>query len=443
MRRPTVMLTTTLNYDKTARLAVAFSNMNCKVAMLCPPGHWIRFVPQVGQVRYHALRPVRSLSMAIHALRPDFIIPCDDRAVQHLHRLHGDTSEPAIRATIEFSLGPVESFPYADARLDLLLLAKRQGVSIPDVQPVHSVADLRMWGDRQAFPWVLKTDGSWGGKGVRIVNSPAEAEKAFWKLNRPVDTLTVIGQAFLWLNFFWFAPWLARTRPSISVQSYITGTPANCAVAAWKGEVLAGVAVEAIVTETTTGPATVIRVVEGAAMLDAAGRMIRALRMTGLIGFDFVIEQATGQPYMIEMNPRTVPLCHLAFGENHDLAQALVKQLTGETRTLRAPIPRSDLIAHFPGIWQHDPTSPLLGQCYLDVPWDAPELLRALLQPESRLRQFTRRSGRRARQWCQQLAWSVSGLQKKRKTPPLTGDIALSAPNKVQPVRDGEIPLGS
>ena len=267
----------------------------------------------------------------------------------------------------------------------------------PDIQPVSGIVDLRSWGDRHAFPWVLKIDGSWGGNGVRIVNSLDEADKAFWHMSRPVDAVTAIGQALLHRNFFLLPPWLARTHPPVSVQSYIAGTPANCAVATWNGEVLAGVAVETVVTVSTTGPAAVVRVVEGTAMLDAASRLTRALRLTGLVGFDFMIEKTTGRPFVIEINPRSVPLSHIAFGENRDVAQALVRQLTGEPRTLRTPLPPHELIAYFPALWEQDPNSPFLVQGYHDVPWDEPDLLHALLRQEARWRRALRRYGRRFR----------------------------------------------
>lgn len=164
-------------------------------------------------------------------LQPDLIIPCDERAVQHLHRLFQETRDHDTRTGIERSIGAAENFHSIEARADLLLLAKQEGVLAPDIQPVFDIMDLRSWGDRHAFPWVLKIDGSWGGNGVRIVNSLDEADKAFWQMSRPVDAVTAIGQALLHRNFFLLPPWLARTRPTVSVQSYIAGTPANCAVA--------------------------------------------------------------------------------------------------------------------------------------------------------------------------------------------------------------------
>jgi hypothetical protein len=375
--------------------------------MLCPSGDLTRFTKRVWWRRnYHALAPLRCLGMAIKDLQPDLIIPCDERAVQHLHRLFRETRDHDTRAIIEGSIGAAENYHSIEARVDVLLLAKQEGVLAPDIQPVFDITDLRSWSDGHAFPWVLKIDGSWGGDGVRIVKSWDEAKAAFWHIRRPVDTVTAIGQALLYRNFFLLPPWLARTQPTVSVQSYIAGTPANCAVAAWRGEVLAGVAVETIVSVSNTGPAAAVRVVEGSDMLDAASRITRALRLTGLVGFDFIIERTTGRPYVIEINPRSVPLSHIAFGENRDVAQALVKKLTGDPRTLRASLPPHELIAYFPALWERDPNSPFLLQGYHDVPWDEPELLLALLRQEARWRGALQRYGRRFR-YLYQRAWST------------------------------------
>ena len=68
---------------------------------------------------------------------------------------------------------------------------------------------------------------------------------------------------------------LYRNRPAISLQEYVVGRPANRAVVCHRGEVLAGLSVEALQTSDATGPATVIRVLDSPEMSDAAARMLR------------------------------------------------------------------------------------------------------------------------------------------------------------------------
>ena len=62
-------------------------------------------------------------------------------------------------------------------------------------------------------------------------------------------------------------------------------------------------------------------------MADSAQRMVHALGLSGLCGLDFVIENSSGDAYLIEINPRATPVCHLALGAGHDLPAALLARL--------------------------------------------------------------------------------------------------------------------
>jgi len=46
-----------------------------------------------------------------------------------------------------------------------------------------------------------------------------------------------------------------------------------------------------------------------AEMIETVKRIVSALHLTGLIGFDFMIETGTGAAWVIEMNPRNTPVC--------------------------------------------------------------------------------------------------------------------------------------
>src|SRR5208283_1453997 len=103
--------------------------------------------------------------------------------------------------------------------------------------------------------------------------------------------------------------------PVISLQHYVRGVPANRATVCWQGEVLAGLSVEAVETNTETGFATVVRVVDLPEMADSARVLARTLGLSGFIGFDFIIEAATGRAVLLEMNPRPTQTCHLSFDD--------------------------------------------------------------------------------------------------------------------------------
>ena len=67
------------------------------------------------------------------------------------------------------------------------------------------------------------------------------------------------------------------------------------------------------------GPSTVIKVIDDAEMLAASGEMARRLRLTGLCGFDFVLEEETGRAHLVEVNPRATPTVHLLAAGGIDL----------------------------------------------------------------------------------------------------------------------------
>jgi hypothetical protein len=396
--RPTILLTTTLHLDKTARLAMAFCDVNCKVAVLCPPGHWARKLQCVWRCLYYsALRPLRSLEKAIKYSAPDFIVPCDDRAVRHIHMLYEKTDDPAVRERLGRSLGPPEMFAVTEARYDLLVLARQQGIPVPDAAVINSVSDLAAWHKDHPLPWVLKSDGSWAGMGVRVVTSLNDAVNAFKEMSSPVRAGKVIGEALFEWDFFWLRSWFRAERCIISVQQHIAGNAANCALACWEGEVLAAVAVEVVLTRSNNGPASVVRIIDGNEMIEAARQVVRACHMTGLVGFDFVLEAGTGTAFMVEMNPRAVPLCHIPLGPGRDLVQAMLEQITGVPRKPRIAATGQDLIIFFPGMSEEHPGSPLLTEGYHDVPWQEPAMLRELLKPEPQLRVWLRRNVRRLR----------------------------------------------
>ena len=387
-----VLLATTCHLASTARLAMAIAQAGGTVSAVYPGSHPLDAIrAPAHRIPYSAVHPLKSLQSAIDKAAPDVIIPCDERAVRHLHRLHATTRRPETRALIERSLGDPAGFQTATTRHDLLMLARSRSIPVPDSAPVASIEDLRELAEQRPFPWVIKADGSWAGLGVRVVGSLAEAETMYRRMNRPVAPYLVLREALVERDYFWAQPWLSQVRPAISVQSFIVGRPANCAVACWKGEVLAGIAVEVENAESATGPSTVVRIVESAQMLDAARGVVGALGMSGMVGFDFMIEDATGIPYLIEMNPRNTPITHIRLGADRDLVEALLARTAGRPQRTRSAVTEQDLVVFFPHTWKHDPNSPFLNRGFHDVPWEEPALVRELVKPEMRERYWAMR----------------------------------------------------
>jgi hypothetical protein len=385
---PRILLTDTNRWPCAARLAIGLSNLGCDVSAICPvPGHPLLKTRAVKKLyRYLPMRPVESLAAAIEASQPDIILPCDDRGVQHLHELYEraktlNSAGARVVALIERSLGAPSSFPIVSARYDLLETAREEGLLVPDTKLIDSFEDLRNWQSEQPFPWVLKADGTWGGRGVRVAENLQQAEHYFVELTKLPSSLHVFKRLVMSRDRFWVRPWWIGKKPHVIAQSHISGRPANCAVACWEGKMLAGIAVEVISAQGLRGPATVVRVVHNSEMLIFAERLARRLRLSGIFGLDFMIDNASETTYLIEMNPRSTPLSHLQLGKGADMVSAIWAQLSSQPLPDLPPITTNDLIAYFPQAWNSK--SEFLPTSFQDIPQGEPELVQELLDPWS------------------------------------------------------------
>ena len=193
------------------------------------------------------------------------------------------------------------------------------------------MAELRHKLDAFGLPAVLKIDRSWGGRCVAIVRTAAEAEHAFTRLRawpgipRAMKYLLIDRDATLVKHI------LGGQQNTVSLQKYVEGRPSNAAVACWQGKVLATVLVEVLAFDKPTGPATMVRVVTHAGMSTAIERMVKCLKLSGLCGFDFILQADGGGAQLIELDPRATPTCHLVSAEGQALGVALCGQLRGDT----------------------------------------------------------------------------------------------------------------
>lgn len=383
-----VLIAATTWWPAPARLACAFAATGLGVAALCPPGHPLRKVRAVGRLfPYAALRPVDALARAVVACAPDLLVPCDDRAAEHCAALHARGDE-ATRALVRRSMGAPESYRLFGSRHALLQAAMREGVRVPPTELARTAADADALG--LPLPWVVKSSGSWGGAGIRVVRDRTAAAAAIRALSRPLGAARALKRLVVNRDGFWIAPWLAGRTPEVVVQGFVAGTPANIAVACDRGEVLAAIAVRVLRTQGPIGPAAVAEVVEHPEMLAAARRLARRLNLSGLHGLDFMLD-AAGAAWLIEMNPRATQLCHIGGGAS--LAAALVGRLRGAPAPRAAPAPAGARVLFFPQAWRIDPASPLLRTAAHDVPWEEPALVEDLMLPPWPNR------GRLARAW--------------------------------------------
>src|SRR5436190_10119900 len=87
--QPRILITSTNWWPLAARLAAAFGASGAHVGVICPHGSPMLSVNSVREAfRYDALSPIQAVAGAIRATEPDLVVPCDERALAHLHALH-------------------------------------------------------------------------------------------------------------------------------------------------------------------------------------------------------------------------------------------------------------------------------------------------------------------------------------------------------------------
>ena len=136
----------------------------------------------------------------------------------------------------------------------------------------------------------------------------------------------------------------------------------------------------------SSGHATVLRLIENAEMSAAAVKMARRLNLSGVHGFDFMLEAQTGNAYLIEINPRSTQVGHLTLGLGRDIPAALFAAVSGQEVRPAPKVTEDDTIALFPQEWIRDPSSAFLQSAYHDVPWERPELIRACVSTRRKQR---------------------------------------------------------
>ncbi len=382
-KKPAILLAATDRWVPTARMAMALVNAGCSVDAVCPSGHPLAKTRVIDRMLdYNGLMPVRSIERAIRLTRPDLVIPCDDLAASHLHELYrrehtrsGASCE--VCTLIERSLGSAAGFEAVRSRSAFLQVAQEEGIRIPRTQVIENSGDLLNWIAQVGFPMVLKANGTSGGQGVKVVNTVEESERALRKLQAPPLAARALKRALVDRDLTLVWPSISRRRATVSAQAFVAGHEATSAIACWNGTVIASLHFEVIEKTGSTGHATVVRQIEHAEMSDAAVNVARRLKLSGLHGLDFMLEAETGKAYLIEINPRTTQVGHLALGPGHDLPAALFAAITGTKVQPVRKVTENDTIALFPQEWKRDAASPFLTSAYHDVPWEEPALVSA------------------------------------------------------------------
>ena len=381
IRAPKVLLMSAYRWPTTTRLALALCEAGLTVEALCPVDHSLAQVKFVSKVHpYSALNPLHSLRNAIAASKPDFLIPGDDTTAAQLHELHEltDATDPIgnnLRSLIASSLGDPKNYPSFYSRARIASLADAAGVLSPTTTNISNHDELYSQIEKVGFPAVLKSDGSFGGRGVKFAHTRAEAKRAFRELTSYNNVARALKQLVVDRDANLVLPCLRRTRPQVSIQRFLFGRRANAAVACWNGTVLAQVCVEVFASNRASGPATVVGVIAHRGMSRAVERFVGAFGLSGLCGLDFILDPADGSARLIDFNPRATQTSHLVSSEGTQPILSLGAKLRGLPIVDHDIRPHSGPIVLFP----HGP-SYASKYTKLDLPSNSPEFVKIGLE---------------------------------------------------------------
>lgn len=394
---PHVLLLATQPWPISARLGLAMQAVGFRVSIWCPRSNALLRTGIVdSHYPYRLLDPVGSLEAAMLAASPDLIVPCDEPATTNLQQLTEKamaTSQlDCVLQAIERSLGPAAGVKRLTERAYILKAASDGGATVPANAAIANPADLRVWLAANGFPAYLKADGTFGGLGVRQVHTFQEAEAAFNALYTAHEASRAIKRAAFDHDPTLIRPLFHHHQPALSVQRSISGINVNSAIFCWQGRVLASLTMQVVTVGCEYGPSTVLRRIQNPMMDRTAETLASRLKLSGFYGLDFILEEHTGIPWLIEMNSRATQIPHLALGPGHDLPAAAFAALTGLPIRPRPMVTNEETIVLFPQEWNRDPNSPLIRSSYYhDVPWESPALVRTYVRQRFEKRQLLTR----------------------------------------------------
>jgi biotin carboxylase len=322
---------------------------------------------------------LRQLAQVLQQWRPTLIVPGDETVVAFLHDLICKSmSQPGslskeVEEVLLRSFGDPQWFDATMIKGKTQQVAATLGIRTPASVKVSNQAEALQGVEKIGYPIVLKKDFSWAGDGVMVCFDERELFQLLPTF-LPKSSFALKECLRAVLKREWFP-----THKVLSLQQFIKGRPAMYALVALRGKVLAGYGAIPEQTTSATGPSSVVRFANHAEMTAVSTRLVEHFGYSGFCGFDFMIEETTGNAYLLECNPRPIPICHLGSKVGIDLGRALFEGLQGNSPAQFSGVVREEVIALFPQEWTRDPSSPHLVQNNHDVPWDDPVLLNAIL----------------------------------------------------------------
>lgn len=253
---------------------------------------------------------------------------------------------------------------------------------MPLASPEEAAFHAKSW----SYPALVKRDGTFGGRGVAVVSTAGELLDAYHRLRQNVSVFARVKRRLVDDDVLAFSSSSALPSQELSLQEFVAGTPANAMYSCFQGELLASLQVRTLCAQHATGAALIVQRIHDPRVEEAGRKLANALSLSGFFGLDFILENDSGQPYLLEMNPRATQLGHLPFESpaagGTNLAETLWLAWTGnrapQFTALPAPAEVPQRIAFYPQALALGENNSLLASAWLDRPEKEPDLVREL-----------------------------------------------------------------
>ncbi len=373
---PTVLLVATATkWLGAARIPRDLDKAGWSVSLLAPKGSLVehsRYVRKIGHLPDNAtpLEWVYAFAATVKATTPRLVLPCDDtafRLMQLLAAAPPDGMPPVLRlqlaALITDSLGDPAHYRASVDKTLICPAAEAAGIRVPPYIVVALPSEAESFIALHGWPIVLKRSHTSAGAGVAICANQDALQREFARL---------INEGTLELN--------DSDLRRLLVQAYVPGRTRYFAGTAWQGSLICGYAVDKLEGE-PRGPASVVRYFHSPELQESASRLARAFGISGIFAPEYIIHEQTGAPYLIEINRRVTPGTHRGELINVSTGAALLAAVEGKPLNTRARLDDGEerIFVSFPHEWLRDPESKYLRDYPVDVPWDEPALIDALL----------------------------------------------------------------
>jgi predicted ATP-grasp superfamily ATP-dependent carboligase len=201
------------------------------------------------------------------------------------------------------------------------------GLPTPPTLVLRNPGDLRLVPQSLGFPVVLKLPAGNNAVGRTYCDDEATLEREFSRLAEQ--------QA-------------SRSGELPFVQKKIDGEMICTLCFCWQGRKLAEVVYRSSRTFPESGGTAAHREsIHHPQISQIADRLVAATRWSGFLGLDFLLENDTGIPYVIDANTRANPAIHLGFLCGLDWSKLIFDLLAGETpavQTARAGVHAHNLL---------------------------------------------------------------------------------------------------